>query len=64
MIAIEESEKRYRVLFETAGDAIFLIEAEGEKLGDIVEANRAAAEANVEYVEVEEMLRAYARVDR
>jgi len=44
MLAIEESEKRYRVLFETAGDAIFLIEGEGEKLGDIVEANRAAAE--------------------
>ncbi|GAG63241.1 unnamed protein product, partial [marine sediment metagenome] len=27
-----------------AGDAIFLIEAEGEKLGDIVDANLAAAE--------------------
>ncbi len=44
MLAIEESEKRYRVLFESAGDAIFLIKAEGEAAGDIVEANLAAAE--------------------
>lgn len=41
---IQESEKRYRLLFESAGDAIFVVEAEGEKRGDIVEANRAAAE--------------------
>jgi PAS domain S-box-containing protein len=44
MHEIQESEKRYRTLFESAGDAIFLIEAEGEKLGDIVDANLAAAE--------------------
>ncbi len=44
MLEIQESEKRYRTLFESAGDAIFLIEAEGEKLGDIVDANLAAAE--------------------
>ena len=42
--ALRESEKRYQVLFENAADAIFLIEAEGEKLGDIVDANQAAAQ--------------------
>lgn len=44
MNKIEESEKRYRTLFESAGDAIFILEAEGEKAGHIVAANRAAAE--------------------
>jgi PAS domain S-box-containing protein len=43
MLKIQESEKRYRTLFESAGDAIFIIEAEGEKFGDIVDTNRAAA---------------------
>jgi PAS domain S-box-containing protein len=42
--AIIESEKRYRLLFESAGDAIFVLEAEGRKAGRIVDANRAAAE--------------------
>jgi PAS domain S-box-containing protein len=41
---IQESEKRYRTLFESAGDAIFIIEAEGESLGNIVDANQAAAD--------------------
>jgi PAS domain S-box-containing protein len=40
---VQESERRYRLLFESAGDAIFVVEAEGEKPGDIVEANLAAA---------------------
>jgi two-component system sensor histidine kinase AtoS len=41
---IEENQKRYRMLFENAGDAIFLLEAEGDNAGRIVSANRAAAE--------------------
>ena len=40
---VEESEKRYRTLFESAGDAIFIVEAEGENRGKIVDANPAAA---------------------
>lgn len=40
---IKDSEIRYRTLFESAGDAIFIIEAEGEKAGNIVDANHAAA---------------------
>jgi len=44
MNKIEESEKRYRLLFEAAGDAIFILQGEGEKVGHIVAANRAAAE--------------------
>ncbi len=42
--AVIESEKRYRLLFESAGDAIFVLEAEGKKAGRIVDANPAAAE--------------------
>ena len=42
---IQESERRYRTLFESAGDAIFIIDIEGEKIGDIVDANPAAASA-------------------
>ncbi len=44
MHQIQESEKRYRTLFESAGDAIFIVEAEGEEQGKIVDANPAAAE--------------------
>ncbi|MEJ2254553.1 MAG: PAS domain S-box protein [Nitrospirota bacterium] len=39
-----ESEQRYRTLFETARDAIFVLEAEGGAAGRIVDANPAAAE--------------------
>ncbi len=41
--ALFESEKRYRTLFESAWDAIFIIDTEGEKKGQIVAANNAAA---------------------
>jgi two-component system sensor histidine kinase AtoS len=41
---IQENQKRYRMLFEGAGDAIFILEAEGENAGRIVSANKAAAD--------------------
>jgi PAS domain S-box-containing protein len=44
MHQIQESEKRYRALFESAGDAIFIVETEGEDAGKILDANPAAAE--------------------
>jgi two-component system sensor histidine kinase AtoS len=40
---IEDSEKRYRLLFETATDAIFILDAEGGQAGRIIEVNPAAA---------------------
>ncbi len=43
MRAIEESEKRYRLLFESAADAIFILDAGSEFTGDILKANQAAA---------------------
>jgi two-component system sensor histidine kinase AtoS len=43
MRAIQESEKRYRLLFESAADAIFILDAEGDETGRIVQANQAAA---------------------
>jgi PAS domain S-box-containing protein len=42
--AIRDSEERFRTLFESARDAIFIIGAEGEQAGRIVDANRSAAE--------------------
>jgi len=43
MRAIEESERRYRMLFESAVDAIFILDTEGEQAGKIVQANETAA---------------------
>jgi diguanylate cyclase (GGDEF)-like protein/PAS domain S-box-containing protein len=42
--ALRDNEIRYRMLFENAGDAIFILEAEGENAGRIVSVNKAAAE--------------------
>jgi len=44
--ALRDSEKRYRTLFDSAMDAIFVLEAEGENAGKILAANRAAADMN------------------
>jgi PAS domain S-box-containing protein len=42
--SLAESEARYRMLFENAGDSIFILDAEGDNKGRIVDANKAAAE--------------------
>jgi len=39
---LAESEQRYRMLFEHAGDAIFILGSEGENAGKIIEANHTA----------------------
>lgn len=41
--AVVSEQNRYKVLFESAHDAIFVFEAEGERIGGIVAANKAAA---------------------
>jgi len=41
---IESMQMRYRILFESAGDAIFILEAEGDEAGRILSANKAAAD--------------------
>jgi len=51
---ITEKERRYRLLFESAADAIFILDAEGEGAGRIVSANQSAA-AMHQYT-VEELL--------
>lgn len=43
MKEITERERRYRLLFESAADAIFILDVEGDRVGKIVSANRAAA---------------------
>jgi two-component system, NtrC family, sensor histidine kinase AtoS len=40
---ITENERRYRLLFESAADAIFILDAEGQGAGMIVSANQSAA---------------------
>ncbi|MFH1113473.1 MAG: PAS domain S-box protein [Pseudomonadota bacterium] len=51
---LQESEKRYRTLFESAGDCIYILDAEGKRPGQIVSANPAAA--RMHGYTVEEML--------
>ncbi|MGO9569461.1 MAG: PAS domain-containing protein [Desulfomonilaceae bacterium] len=41
---LQESERRYRTLFESAGDCIYILDADGDRPGQIVSANPAAAE--------------------
>ncbi len=41
---LEASEKKYRLLFERAGDSILMLEAEGDNRGKIIAANTAAAD--------------------
>jgi PAS domain S-box-containing protein len=50
---VEESEQKYRLLFEQAGDSIMIFEAEGEEQGKIIDANPSAA--MMDGFEVEEM---------
>jgi PAS domain S-box-containing protein len=42
-LELRASEERYRQLFEKAGQAIYILEAEGDGMGTILEANTAAA---------------------
>ena len=54
MTAIEESEGRYRHLFDSAADGLFILGVDGDRAGKILQANRAAAEMHG--YPVEEML--------
>ncbi|MHB8203961.1 MAG: hybrid sensor histidine kinase/response regulator [Desulfomonilaceae bacterium] len=40
---LQESEKLYRTLFDSAGDSIYIVESEGDQMGKILSANNAAA---------------------
>jgi two-component system, NtrC family, sensor histidine kinase AtoS len=51
---VSAAERRYKTLFESAVDAIFIMEAEGEEAGRILAANQAAADMHG--YEVEELL--------
>ncbi|MDQ7785374.1 MAG: PAS domain S-box protein [Desulfomonilaceae bacterium] len=42
--ALQESEKRYRMLFEAASDAIYILQADGNEPGRIISANAEAAQ--------------------
>lgn len=42
--ALKESEKRYRMLFEAASDAVYVLQAEGDERGRIISANNEPAE--------------------
>ena len=41
--ALQESELKYKVLFENAGEAIFFMDAQGENAGQIIDTNESAA---------------------
>lgn len=41
---VTERDKRYRMVFEGAGDAIFIMDASPENVGSIISANKAAAD--------------------
>jgi len=56
---VESMQQRYRMLFESAGDAIFILEAEGEDAGRIISANKAAA--NMHGYSVDELLSMHIR---
>jgi len=43
---LRETAKQYRMLFESAGDSIFILQASGSEPGRIIAANRAAARAH------------------
>jgi PAS domain S-box-containing protein len=58
--ALQESEKKYRMLFEGAGDAIFILEAEGADVGKIVAVNKTAAEMHG--YEIDELMHKNIRV--
>jgi PAS domain S-box-containing protein len=55
--ALVASEERYRMLFERAGDAIFILGTSSEDAGRIIDANRAAAVMHLYTVEELRQLR-------
>lgn len=48
---IESIQQRYRMLFESTGEGIMIMEAEGEEAGNIISANQAAADMHGYMVE-------------